>query len=607
MRWSEEITKQLAYCLTLLGVFISTFYVPVYVVDLLLLGLCIPLFWQAIKSAFKGIIGSDLFLSIATIVGLIGHEERAICIVLLIMALAEYIEYFIEERTTTAIESLVQLIPTDVRASIKGKEQRIPLASAHAGMIIIVYTGDRIPVDGSVTRGTAFVNESSLTGESTQKRKTIGDIVFAGTFIEEGSIEVEVEKVGTQTFFGKIQQLLENTQTGKSRIALLADRVAFILVPMLLLFIGLVWLYTGNIQLIVSLLVFGSPLELTLVTPLASLAGVTAAFKQGILVKGGKALERLAHIDTIIFDKTGTLTCGMPQIVRIDVIDAHYTQQDILLLAAIAEKHSGHVLARAILQKAHESGIVIPEPEHYSSKAGQGVEVIYKSKKYRLGSKHFIEQVVSVQEHDEKAEDSTTSVVYLTCQDYLCGRIYIADLVRDDASSTIRKLHESGLDVLLLSGDRHGAVEYTATTLGIKKYYSGLFPDEKLALIKKLQTHGHIVAMVGDGINDAPALKQADLGIALGGMGMEPAIEAADIVLLTNDLEAIYFVYTLAKKVLRTIKQNIFFGFILVHAVGMLLAFLGIISPVQAAIFHAVPDIAMVLNSLRLTTTKKVF
>ena len=607
MKWSHGITKQLVYCLMLLGVFISTFYIPAYIVDLLLLVLSVPLFWQAIHSGLQGIIGSDLFLAIATLIGIIGHEERAICVILLIMALAEYIEQCIEEHTIAAIEGLVKLIPTDVRASIKGHEQRIPLASAHAGMIIAVHTGDRIPVDGVVTHGVAFVNESSLTGESAQKRKASGDVVFAGTFVEEGSIEVQVEKVGTQTFFGKIQKLLENTQTGKSRIALLADRVAFILVPVLLTVIGVVWLYTGNTQLVVTLLVFGSPLELTLITPLASIAGVIAAFRHGILVKGGKVLERLAHIDTVIFDKTGTLTRAMPQVVRVDVLDAHYTQEEILLLAAIAEKHSGHVLARALVQKVQENGDTIPEPEFYSSTTGQGVEIVYKGKKYRVGSKQFVEKIAPVPEQNEHKEDNTTSVVYLTCQDTVCARIYIADLVRDDASLTIKKLQEAGLDIVLLSGDRQGAVEHIAQMLGIQKYYSGLLPDKKLAVIKELQMQGHIVAMVGDGINDAPALKQADLGIALGGMGMEPAIEAADIVLLTNNLEAIYFVYKVAKKVLRTIKQNIFFGFGVVHVVGMLLAFLGLIKPVQAALFHAVPDIAMLLNSLRLANLNKKF
>lgn len=584
-------------------------FLPSYGMYIPLILAFIPVFWHAIEELKNKKIGSEIFLVVATIIGLIGHEERAITTILIIMLIAEYLEELIAGRTELAIKSLIQLIPTDVIARINDNEIVMSIKKVTPGMLLIIKTGRAIPVDGIVHDGKAVINEAALTGESILKEKIIGSQVFAGTFVEAGSIVVKVEKIAQDTFFGKITAMVEHAQESKARIATLADKVANILVPSLLGFIALVWLFSRDTSLVVTLLVFGSPLELTLITPLAVLAGIAAAFRHGILVKGGLALERFSRVDTMVFDKTGTLTIGDPEVVHIEIYDASYSYNDVLKLAAIAEKRSDHVLAKAVLKKAAELGIQVPDPQSYESEAGHGVEITYQEKKYFLGNRHYIE----APEHgnitlngSQAVDDGFYSSFYLACApNKLIAKIMMADKVRQDAKETLKALHAAGIhNMILLSGDRQEVTSSIAQELGIEKAFGGLFPDQKIEMIQKLQSHGHKVAMVGDGINDAPALKQAYVGIAMGAMGMEPAIEAADIVLMTNDLSKIVFVYKLSRETLRIIKQNIFVGFMVIHLIGISLAFLKLITPIQAALFHAVPDLMILINSVRLIRYK---
>lgn len=568
----------------------------------------IPIFIEAIKQLKHKKIGSEIFLVFATVIGLIGKQEQAVTTILLIMLVAEFLEEIIEGRTQEALKSLVSLIPTDVILKDGETEKVVPINTVKPGMLLIIKTGRRIPVDGMIKQGTATINEAALTGESELKEKTTGAKVYAGTFLQAGSIVVIVEKVAGDTFFGKISVLVEHAEKAKAEIATVADKIAFYLVPSLLIFIGAIWLIFRDTELAVTLLVFGSPLELTLITPLAVLAGIAAAFRQGILVKGGLALERFSQIDTMVFDKTGTLTLGDPEVVGIEIYDKQYSEHDIIQLAAIAEKHSDHVLAKAIVKKAEELKLSIPNPDTYASFTGHGVEITYNGERYFLGNRHFIEapEHANIPLEFAETEDGFYSSFYLgRAPNTLCAKILMADKIRPDAKATIQELHGAGIQqMILLSGDRQSVTAEIAKQLGIEQAHGGLFPDEKIGMIKKLQASGHKIAMVGDGINDAPALKQANVGIALGAMGMEPAIEAADIVLMTNDLDKIVFVRRLSQATLKVIRQNIIYGFIMIHSFGFIFAFLKLITPVQAAFFHAIPDLAILLNSARLIRFK---
>jgi len=553
----------------------------------------IPAFIHAIKELKNKKIGSEIFLVVATIVGLIGHEEQAITTVLIIMLIAEYLEDLIAGRTELAIKSLVTLIPTNVIARVNDQEVDMPIKKVTPGMLLIIKTGKRIPVDGIVQEGTAVVNESALTGESILKEKESGSKVYAGTFIDAGSIVIKVEKVAGDTFFGKISSMVEDAQEVKAKIATYADTFARILIPSMLVFIGAVWIITRDTSLVVTLLVFGSPLELTLITPLAVLAGIAAAFRHGILVKGGLSLERFSSIDIMAFDKTGTLTMGEPELKNIEIFNNSFSYREVLRIAAIAQKRADHVASKAVLKKAAQMGIEVPDPQTYTSEVGHGVEVMIDNKKYFLGNRHYIEapEHGNIVFHSKKETESSFSSFYLaSMQDGLIAKLFMADQVRVEAKDTIAQLRAK--------------VNTLAKELGIDQAFGGLFPDQKIEMVKKLQAQGAKVAMVGDGINDAPALKAAHVGIAMGAMGMEPAIEAADIVLMTNDLSRIVYVYDLSRATLKVIKQNIFVGFVAIHIVGITLAFLRVITPIQAALFHAVPDLMILVNSVRLIRFK---
>lgn len=563
-----------------------------------------------LKSAFEEIkekqIGSALFLSLATIVAIIGGEEKAAMLILLIILFADYFAGILEERTEHAIASLVGMIPDTVLVKQGESEVEYPLSKVTPGMIVVIKTGVRIPIDGTVILGQALVNQAPITGESKLIEKVKGIPVFAGSFVESGSVLVEVTKVGEETTFGKIKTLVEQAGKRKAKIQILAEKIAVILVPVMAIFIGLTYLFTRDLRLVITLLVFGSPIELAVITPMAILSCIAAAFKQGILVKSGSALERFGSVDTICFDKTGTLTVGEPRIVDITRLDKQHNKQDVIKMAAMAEKRSGHPLSKAVMQKAEEEKITVPDPKEYKSVEGHGVEVEYGGETISLGSKHFVmEHGLKVKNVPVCPDDASHSSFYLVCGEKLCGMICVADAIRPDSKHIIERLRSQGIKkFILITGDNEAIAKSIAGNLGLTEYYANVFPDKKLEIIKKLQAEGHKVAMIGDGINDAPALKQADVGIAMGAMGMEPAIEASDIALMSNDLEKISILRDLSQKTYTIIKQNILFGMGGTHISGIVLAFLKLISPLQAAIFHFGPDFLILLNSVKLLRYK---
>ncbi len=560
--------------------------------------------WLAIKELQAKRIGTEFFLVFATIVAVIGKQEIAIMYVLLIMLFARYVEILIEQHTHNAIENLIKLMPSTAIVLENNRETVLAIERIRPGMQVLVKTGSRIPADGFIIEGSAAINEAMLTGESVAREKTINNQVFAGTFIESGSIIVQVQKVHKETLFSKMSSLFEQAEQKKAKITLLTNKIALILVPSILLLIFIVWLATGNLELVITLLIFGSPLELSLVTPLTVLAGTVAAFRQGILIKGGRSLEQLASVTTMIFDKTGTLTLGEPTIVDIHSFDTDYTQQEILKIAAISELRADHVIAKTLLKKAAELHIQLEQPDKYVSLVGHGVEIMFEGKQYFFGNEHFIE----APEHgnspipfDKIANRHSYSNHYLACSGKVIGMITVMDTVRPDAQDTIERLKKAGISqMILLSGDSKEITATIAQQLGITRAYGQAFPEDKLKLLDQLQEQGMSVAMIGDGINDVAALKQANVGIAMGAMGMEPAIEAADIVLMTNQLENIYFVRKLSQQVFRVIKQNLMIGFLLLHALGFTLTLMHLINPIQAAFFHGISDVLILLNASRL-------
>jgi Cd2+/Zn2+-exporting ATPase len=602
---------KLAYILLVLLLSIVSFFSDLKIMQYIaLLSVWAPIFLRGIKDLKEKKFGSELFFIFASVIAVLGGEIQAITIVLIVVLIANYIEKLIEERMERAIESLMNLAPKDVIVRIDGSEKTISADKVSMNDLIVIKTGYRIPVDGLVIEGEAGVNESSLTGESDLKEKIINDLVYAGTFVESGYVVVKTQKVGQDTMFGRMQKLINEAGQKKAKIERITDKLAVPLTIGLTGLIAMAWFVTKDIQLIITLLVFGSPIELALITPLTVLSGMIAGFRNGVLIKGGISLEKMASIDVMVFDKTGTLTIGEPEIEGIKSYDQNLSEKDILKLSAIAEKHSGHVLSKAVMKKAKEENIEVPDPDDYNSVSGHGIEMKFEDKTYYLGNSHFTEgekhgnvKLNGAQKADGK--DGLSTIFYLSCDGKLCGSIKVADKIRDNAKTTVEKLKARGIKkAVLLSGDRRETVDRMAGTIGMNEAYGEMLPEQKFDIIKKKQDDGLKVAMIGDGINDALSLKQADVGIAMGAMGMEPAIEASDIALMSNSIEKIDYVYGLSQETMRKIKQNIFLGLGLTHGLGMILAFLHILNPVQAAFFHAVPDLLILFNSASLVKYK---
>jgi len=569
----------------------------------------ITIFWmfflkEAYKKLRKKIIGTEFFMVIATVFALASGQEQALIIIFSMLFIVHLIEQYIERATQASLQKLLNLVPDTALIVEDGVEKMIATPALVPGMTVLVKTGMKIPVDGIVTQGKGMINESSLTGESLLQGKALSSRVYAGTFVESGTLLLCVEKVNKDTVFGKIGELLRQAELTKAPIVSLTNRIATLFTPLVLMLIGVIWLITNNSNLVTTLLVFGSPLELSLITPLTLVCGSIAAFKNGVLVKNSRALERMASVDTIIFDKTGTLTLGKPQLLETIVVDNNCSPDTIIYLCAIAQRYAHAPFSHEIIAQAEKMRGPVPYPESYESLAGHGIKMEYNGQIYWVGNRHYIEDAdhAHIPFPPSLAICKSETLVFLAAQDRLLGYLVLADTIRPEAQQIIDHLRKTGIKkTIIASGDKSGVVEKIAFSVGATQAYGELFPEQKLALLQDLQKNGHSVVMVGDGINDVLALKRADVGIALGGLRIEPALEAAQIVLMTDNLAQILFIRKLSQKIMNTIYQNLMIGFVCVHVGGFAIACTGLVTPVQATLFHAITDVLILLNSARLS------
>ena len=599
----HEMLLRTMHLIAVIILFICSLFSSVlYLYTALFLALC-AVSYDFFEEIIQKQLGNGSFFLIATAISIFAHEIHAITIVLIIVLIANIINHTIEEKTEKAIADLFELAPKNaIKVMPNGQYRTTSIKQLSLGDKVIIKPGNKIPVDGVIIEGDAFINEVMLTGESVPRHKKVHDMVFAGTFVDNGSIVVKTTKIGFETELGKIQSLISEAHENKGHIVSLAVKVAWYLTLFIIVLISITWLVTKDLTLITTLLVFGSPVELTLITPLSILAGIAAAFKNGVIIKGGAILETLAKGDTMIFDKTGTLTIGEPRITKIVSYDSHTSERDIIFYMSIAEKRSGHTIAKAILAKAAEYQFTVPEPDSFTSLTGHGIAITYQRNRYMVGNRNFIEDAtkgsILIPEHQVYANDTA---VYLTRNNSLLGALLIEDSIRGEAKKTIQDIKNVGIKKLMIvSGDKLAIAHKVGVALGISESYGEIMPDKKMEMVKLLQTKGYRVIMVGDGINDAPALMQADVGIAIGAMGTEAAIQSADIVLISNNIHLIVFACRLAQKTIRIIKQNIIWGLFFTHGLGMLLSFMHILNPVQAALFHAIPELIILLNTARI-------
>ena len=559
-----------------------------------------PIYKEAWENLRKRRMTMELSMTIALLAALaIGQFFTAIVIAFFVL-FAELLEGYTVGGGRRAIENLINALPRHVTVRRNGQESELKAEELSIGELIVIRPGERIPVDGTVIKGSSYVDQSSITGESLPIEKTEQSKVFAGTINKNGVLEVSVERVGRDTTFGKIIQVVEEAEKSKAPVQRIADRLAAGLVYFALGGAVLTFLVTRNLTATIAVIIVAGACGVAAGTPLAILAGIGSAARRGIIVKGGLYLEKLADIDTIVLDKTGTLTMGVPEVTGIRVADGA-TENEVLENAAIAEQHSEHPIGEAVIRKARLAKVALRGYSDLQYIPGKGVTCVDRGSKIVVGTRALLEEN-GIDANGAASFVSETkpgeTVVYVGRETEILGALTIADQLRSEAVQAVDQLKKLGYRTVLLSGDSSEAARAIGTQLGVHEAIGNLLPEQKLEKVRELLQQGRKVAMVGDGVNDAPALAEATVGIAMGG-GTDVALETADITLMTSDLSRLVEVLNIAKRCYRVIRFN-FWGTIAVDTLGIVLAFFGLLAPIIAALIHVGSELAFILNSARL-------
>jgi heavy metal translocating P-type ATPase len=553
-----------------------------------------PIFKEAFENIAERKMTMELSMTIALLSALvIGEFFTALVITGFVLA-AEVLEGLTVGRGRRAIQSLLDFLPRTV--IVRRGDQVVELASeqVQVGDTVIVKPGGRIAVDGVVLSGSSFVEQAAITGEAMPVEKAKGDAVYAGTINQSGALEIGAQKLGRDTTFGKIIEAVERAEKSRAPIQKTADRLAGYLVYFALGAAILTFIITHNIRSTISVVIVAGACGIAAGTPLAILGAIGRAARQGAIVKGGLYLEALAAVDTVLLDKTGTLTFGTPQIR--EVVSANgFTERQIIAAASIAERKSEHPLAKAVMARASELAIPSAEPDDFSYTPGKGVRVIYRGEEILVGSRVLLTQqaiTVPINGTDGASE------IYVARSGQLLGSIRIADVLRPEAKSAVAAMREMGLKTVLLSGDVQGVTSSVGRDLGVDEAVGELLPEQKAKWVSDLRSKNRKVAMVGDGINDAPALVEANVGIAMGS-GTDVARESADVILIGSDLSKLAETLRVARRCRGIIMQN-FVGTLVVDSVGVGMAAFGFLNPLLAAFIHVTSELAFILNSTRL-------
>ena len=543
-----------------------------------------------------------ILVLIATIATIYIESYLAAAIVVLMMLIGESIESLTLEKTRNAVRELIKLSPSVATVRREGGWVTVSLKEISSNDIVLVKPGEKIPVDGIITSGTAAVNEASITGESMPVDKTENDKVFAGTIILSGALEIYVEKIGDDTTLGQIIRVVKEAQDNKGKTQRVADKFAGYFTPAILVISLIVYLITGELIRSITILVIACPCALVLATPTAVVASVGNAAKRGALIKGGITLEQAGKVTTVLFDKTGTLTKGIPSVVEIIGLEGK-TANEVLVIAASAEEKSEHPIARAILKKAHAEGVLLSSAKDFIMTIGRGVSATVNGMKIEVGNKHIITQLISseIENFFNSQNSKGETVLFVTVDGRVIGALSVADTVRETATCAISALRDLGIkNIIMLTGDNQSTAAAIAKEVGISDYRAELLPQDKLSVARELQSKGEVVAMIGDGVNDGPTLALVDVGISMGAAGTDVAIEASDIALMGDELLMVPEVLGLSRKALKIINLNIWGFAVAVNVIGIVLSATGNLIPIQAAIIHNIASAAVVFNSARL-------
>ena len=557
-----------------------------------------PIFKEAFENIVERKMTMELSMTIALLAALaIGEFFTALVITAFVLA-AEVLEGLTVGRGRKAIQSLLDYLPRTATVRRNGEVLEIASDQVKVGDTVIVKPGGHIPVDGIVLGGRSFVEQAAITGEAMPVEKTLGHMVYAGTINQSGALEIDAQKLGRDTTFGKIIEAVERAEKSRAPIQKTADRLAGYLVYFALGAAVLTFIITHNIRSTISVIIVAGACGIAAGTPLAILGAIGRAAHQGAIVKGGLYLEALAAVDTVLLDKTGTLTFGTPQIR--EVISANgFTERQIVAAASIAERKSEHPLAKAVIARATELSIPLADPDEFSYTPGRGVRVRYEGDEILVGSlallaEHGMTRGLPVPVNGAGG----ASEVYVARAGQVLGSIRIADVLRPEAKNAVAAMRQMGLKTVLLSGDTQGATSSVGHDLGVDEAVGGLLPDQKAKWVTELRGKGRNVAMVGDGINDAPALVEANVGIAMGS-GTDVARESSDVILIGSDLSKLVETLRIARRCRGIIMQN-FVGTMVVDSIGVGMAAFGFLNPLLAAFIHVTSELTFILNSTRL-------
>ncbi len=561
-----------------------------------------PIFKEAWENLRKRRMTMELSMTLALVAALcIGQFLTALVIAFFVL-FAELVENYTVGGGRRAIQNLIDALPRQVRVRRAGQERELGTNEVAAGETIIIRPGERIPADGVVSKGHSFVDQSSITGESLPIEKVEQSKVFAGTINKDGVLEVIVEKIGRDTTFGKIIEIVEQAEKSRAPVQGIADRLAAGLVYFAFGAAVITLIVTRNITSTIAVIIVAGACGVAAGTPLAILAGIGSAARRGIITKGGLYLEQLSRIDTVVLDKTGTLTLGIPQVTAVRGLDGA-TENDVLQTAAIAEQHSEHPLGEAIVRRARERNLPLREYSQLRYSPGKGIVVEESGTRVMVGTRALFEEhgvPVPANALSEVGGHSGAgkTVVLVGRGRRVLGTVTLADQLRAEARQAVNDLKAQGYRVILLTGDSSETAKIIGRELGVDESIGDLLPEQKVEKIRELLRAGRKVAMVGDGVNDAPALAEATVGIAMG-QGTDVALETADVTLMTSDLSRLVEVLAISKRCYRVIMFN-FWGTILVDTAGIVLAFLGMLAPIIAALIHVGSELAFILNSARL-------
>ncbi|KAA0116327.1 copper-translocating P-type ATPase [Streptococcus sanguinis] len=557
---------------------------------------------------------SQVFLGHHAFVHQLYFESVAVIIALVL--LGKYLESSAKGRTSQAIQSLLELVPSQATVIRYGEAVTIDTEDIRVGDIIRIKPGERMPVDGLVIEGQTFVDESMMTGESVPIEKKVGDTITSATINQNGSIDYQATRVGSDTTLAQIVRLVEEAQGSKAPIAALADKISLYFVPIVLglaTLSALGWYFLAgeslsfSLSIFVAVLVIACPCALGLATPTAIMVGTGKGAENGILIKSGQALEAAYQLDTIVLDKTGTITVGKPSLT--DLVPLGFNRSDLLQLIASAEQHSEHPLAQAILEAAQQEELDLLPVSYFEAIVGRGLSAQVEGKHLLVGNESLMKEKnidsSAFQEQLLELSKEGKTAMFVAIDRQLTGILAVADEMKSNSLKAVQELQSMGLEVIMLTGDREETATAIAQKAGIQKVIAGVLPDGKATAIKDLQEAGKKLAMVGDGINDAPALVQADVGIAIGS-GADVAIESADVVLMHSDLQDVVKAIKLSQATIRNIKENLFWAFAyntlgIPIAMGLLHLFGGpLLNPMLAGLAMSLSSVSVVVNALRL-------